>query len=145
VLVLAEHVRRDAVVELVGFAQPVGKDTVELGTRGRRESRREPELHRALAVRGDLEHVVSRGLGAAVLSADGVTPAGDHVIVEGVLHAGRLVLASKQALVVALVFGEEQRRAAVADELEPAEPGVSRDDHALAGGAEQRALGVLLP
>jgi hypothetical protein len=34
---------------------------------------------------------------------------------------------------------------AVADEFEPAEPGVARDDHALAGGGEQRALGVLLP
>ena len=134
-----------AVVELVGLAQPVGEDTVELRTGGRCEPRREPELHRALAVRGDLEHVVRRGLRAAACRADGVTPAGDHVIVEGVLHAGRLVLAAEQTLVVALVLGEEQRRVAIADEFEPAELGVARDDHAVAGGGEQRALGVLLP
>ena len=145
VLVLAEHVRRDAVVELVGLAQPVGEDTVELRTGCRCEPWREPELHRALAVRGDLEHVVRRGLRAAACRADRVTPAGDHVVVEGVLHAGRLVLAAKQTLVVALVLGEEQRRVAIADEFEPAELGVARDDHSVAGGGEQRALGVLLP
>ena len=115
--------RRDRLVELVGFTQPVGKDLVErLAERLAllvQETAGEPQANHRGLTGADIDVVVRRDLGALLLGVHRVLMALHHAVVDAVLDVGALVLLpGKQPLVVGFVLGEEQRRVAFAGEGE---------------------------
>ncbi len=105
---LLHHAR----VELIGFADALGENALELVERigpplliGR-----EAQPHRALPLRRHDQDVVKGGLRSHVVRVDRVGLAVDHMTVEGVLHVRQIALHAEDARVVRLVLGEEDQR-----------------------------------
>ena len=97
--VFAHGRRRDRLVELVGFTQPVSKELIEQlakrfsllvqGTAG------EPQAKHAGLTGADRHLVVRRDLGALSVGIDRVLPAVYDALVDAVLDVGALVLRSR--------------------------------------------------
>ena len=113
-LVLAQRLRRDPLVELVGVGDPALECLLEAAEGVVGPGGGQTEADGLAAAGGHVEHIVGRGLGPDLGGVDRVAAARDDVFVERVLDVrGRIGLAPETGR-VALVLGEEQLRGSVA-------------------------------
>ena len=129
--VFAHRWRRDRLVELVGFAQPVGEEVVECLAEGlalRRRGRvREPQANHLALAGADGDRVVRRDLGALLAGVHRILVPLHHAVVDAVLDVRALVLLpGEEPLVVRFVLGEEQRHVAFAGKGELTEQRMRR-------------------
>ena len=111
--------RRDRLVELIGFAKPVGEDFIKLLSKGIallvRRSFGEPQANHLGLTGADTDLVVRRDLGALLAGVHRALVALHHTVVDAVLDVGALVLLpGEKPFVVCFVLGEEQRHLAFA-------------------------------
>ena len=110
-LILAQRLRGDPVVELVGLG--------DAPRQSRRESAKcvvgrvtsQAKTDGLAPAAGHLQHVVGGGLGSGLGGVDRIAVSRDDVRVEGVLDVGRGIGLAPETAGVALVLGEEQLRA----------------------------------
>ncbi len=112
--VLAQSLRCDARVELVGVGDTGGEERIEVveGSKTQNGGQSEPNCLRSAS--GHVERVMGRRLGTGTLGVDGFAIAADHVAVERVLDPGERVRRAPQPTTVAVVLREQQLRPAVA-------------------------------
>ena len=131
----ADPGRRQAAVERIGFAparrEDIGEAVEGIAGRFRRcigqaqaDDGSLPGAHRHLVVRGRL--------GPDLLRIDRVLLARRDEVVDAVLDVGGRVGRAEEALIVRLVLGEEQRRAAFAMQVIGSDLGFGRRDDAVA-------------
>jgi hypothetical protein len=139
------QVRLQFGVELVGLPPPPLQDLPEVLKRFRLQGVRQTEAEPGRAACGDRERVVERRPGAGPGGVDGVAPAVNDGIVEGVLEMARGAVAAEQPGRIRLVVAEQQGRSAVAVNPVTAQLLVVRLHGPVRRGRQDRPVGPVLP
>ena len=113
-LIFGQRLGRDPLVEFVGVGDAALEYLLEAAEGVVGPGGRQAQPDSLAAAAGHVEDIVGRGLGARLGGIHRLALSRDDVGVERILDVGRRVGLAPQTLRVALVFGEEQLRGAIA-------------------------------